>query len=126
VPHAVVCFGGGHHRASKALGSCVQLLAAWPSFCDNSSLFCLALPHHKPYTAWGPSLQFAQDDSDFFGESLHLFKVASLSNDTYLERYVHTLEPSGTGNWYSARTHHMDIQPVSEGSSYTLFTMYRL
>jgi hypothetical protein len=56
----------------------------------------------------------AQDDSDFFGESLHLFKATNLNNATFLETYVQSIEPSGNGNWYSARTHHVDVQQVRE------------
>lgn len=53
-----------------------------------------------------------QDDSNFYGQSLHLIKVTQLDTESYMEAYVRTVEPSGDGNWYSSRTHHVDLQQV--------------
>jgi hypothetical protein len=53
-----------------------------------------------------------QDDSNYFGQSLHLFKITVLNNSTYLEEFTQTMQPSGNGNWYSARTHYIDVQQV--------------
>lgn len=66
----------------------------------------------RPFIMNGTVYRWAQDDSDFFGASLHLFKINVLKRDQYYESYVKSLEPSGNGNWYSARTHHIDIQQV--------------
>ncbi|GFH26517.1 uncharacterized protein HaLaN_24682, partial [Haematococcus lacustris] len=42
---------------------------------------------------------FTTDDSDYFGQSLHLFRASRISNATYLEAFVQTVLPSGNGNW---------------------------
>lgn len=43
---------------------------------------------------------------------MHLFKATNLNNATFFETYAQSVEPSGNGNWYSARTHHVDVQQV--------------
>ncbi|KAL6757879.1 hypothetical protein V8C86DRAFT_2612716 [Haematococcus lacustris] len=72
----------------------------------------------RPFVYQGHVHRWAQDDSDYFGQSLHLFRASRISNATYLEAFVQTVLPSGNGNWYSARTHHIDVQQVGPNGTW--------
>jgi len=63
----------------------------------------------RPIVYRGHIYRFAQDNTRFYGEAVHILRVHVVTSTRYDEQHVATVRPNNHAKWTRARLHHMDV-----------------